>query len=67
MTNLYHIYSGKHMRAGAPRTVSIEEFISMITSSGLMNAGSFGSGEVGAIYNLSMMTYPDELTWEKHM
>ena len=32
-----------------------------------MSAGNLGSGEVGAIYNVSMMTHIDELKREKHM
>lgn len=45
--------------------MSLDEFMEMVTNSGVLD-DSFGSREIGPLFNLSMMTQKNELDFEKH-
>ncbi len=46
--------------------MTLQDFITIIQKSGLMSE-SFGSKDIGPLFNISMQTYVDELALEKHM
>ena len=52
---LYAKYSGKYAMPGNTKYMSLDEFIELITSSGVVD-DTFGSREIGPLFNLSMMT-----------
>ena len=52
---LYARYSGKYALPGAPRYMSMDEFILLIQESGVIS-DSFGEREISPIYSMSMMT-----------
>ena len=64
---LFQKYSGKYSHPGKARFVSLDEFFSMINNSGIMESKSIGLGDVGSIFNVSMMTQVKELEYERHM
>ena len=39
----------------------------MMVTAGLTSQGTLGSGEIGAIYNVSIQTQIDEINKERHM
>lgn len=63
---LYTNYSGKHSKPHEERFMCADEFIRLVTDSGI-TSDYFGAKEVGIIFNLSMMTQVDELTNDRHM
>ena len=54
-----YIYSGY-------RFVSLEEFITMVTTSGVIDE-DFGVREINGLYNLSMMSQVDEIHSDRHL
>jgi len=52
---LYTRFSGKYAMPGSPKFMSLDEFIDLVTIAGIVDE-TFGSREIGPIYNLSMMT-----------
>ncbi|CAI2387670.1 unnamed protein product [Moneuplotes crassus] len=65
--SVFEIYSGKHTKPGKPKFSSIEEFLNMVMSTGVLKNGSIGVSEMGAIFNVSMMTQIDELNYQRHL
>ena len=63
---LYSDYSGKYSAPGAPKFVSLEEFIMMITNSGVVSE-TFGAREIGIYFNSAMMTQVNEVDNNRHM
>ena len=63
---LYDMYSGKYSKPGKPKFMSMEEFISLISSTGVLKGNSIGIGDLGSIFNISMMTQVNELEYERH-
>ena len=54
---LYMLYSGKHSKPGMRKSVSIEEFIQLVQKCLFIPAFiTIGAGEIGGLYNLSIMT-----------
>ena len=45
---------------------SIDEFQTMVANSGILTGGAIGPGEVGALFNVAMMTQVKELEMERH-
>ena len=67
LLKLYNRYSGKFSMPGRPNFMSIEEFISLINDSQvLINESGVGNGELGAQFNLSMMTQINEVDRDRH-
>lgn len=64
---LYEMYSGKHTLPGKTKFTSLDEFMVMISNSGILKSGSIGAGEIGSMFNISMMTQVDELDNTRHM
>ena len=62
---LFKRYSGKMAIPGTPKYVSLDEFIEMITNSGVVDE-DFGAREIGVLYNLGMMTQKNELDLDRH-
>lgn len=52
---LYAKFSGKYSLPGQQKYVSLDEFVEMVTCSGVVD-DTFGSREIGPLFNLSMMT-----------
>ena len=46
--------------------MSLDEFVEMVTTSGVVD-DSFGSREIGPLFNLSMMTQKNELDFDRHL
>lgn len=44
----------------------LDEFVDMVTTSGVVD-DTFGSREIGPLFNLSMMTQKNELDFERHI
>jgi hypothetical protein len=63
---LFTKFSGKFSKPGKPKFVSIDEFQTMISNSGILASDSIGPGEIGALFNVSMMTQIKELESERH-
>lgn len=55
LKQLYGKYSGKYAMPGATKYMSMDEFIEMITTSGVVD-DTFGAREISPFYNLAMMT-----------
>ena len=66
MKRLFSKYSGKYTKPGKPVFVSIDEFMTMISDSGILTGGAIGPGEIGALFNVAMMTQVKELETERH-
>ena len=47
--------------------MSIDEFTAMIANSGILESKSMGSGDIGSLFNISMMTQVKELESARHM
>ena len=52
---LYSKFSGKYALPGAPKFMSLEEFIALVSMSGVVD-DKFGEREISPLYNLAMMT-----------
>jgi hypothetical protein len=52
---LYVKFTGKYAMPGQTKYMSLDEFVEVITFSGVVDE-TFGSREIGPLYNLSMMT-----------
>jgi len=52
---LYAKFSGKYAMPGQTKYVSMDEFVEMVTMSGVVD-DTFGSREIQPLFNLSMMT-----------
>lgn len=55
LNELFSKYTGRYVLPGQQKFCSLEEFIDMVTDSGVVS-DSFGAREIGILYNLSMMT-----------
>lgn len=66
LQEIYFRYYGKEALPGEPKFISMNEFIDLITRSGVID-DNFGAREIGIIYNLSMMTQVDEINKERHI
>eukprot|EP00350_Pseudokeronopsis_sp_OXSARD2_P007807 CAMPEP_0170562572 /NCGR_PEP_ID=MMETSP0211-20121228/61310_1 /TAXON_ID=311385 /ORGANISM="Pseudokeronopsis sp., Strain OXSARD2" /LENGTH=100 /DNA_ID=CAMNT_0010879631 /DNA_START=394 /DNA_END=696 /DNA_ORIENTATION=+ len=55
LKTLYTKFSGKYALPGAPRYMSLEEFVDLISCSGVVD-DKFGEREISPLYNMSMMT-----------
>lgn len=64
---LFDKYSGKHTKPGKIKFSSVEEFINMVVDTGVLKNGSIGVSDIGAIFNISMMTQVDELNFQRHL
>ena len=64
---LYEMYSGKHTLPGKTKFMSMDEFMVMISSTGILKSSTIGTSDIGSIYNVSMMTQVDELENKRHM
>ncbi|CAI2364873.1 unnamed protein product [Moneuplotes crassus] len=64
---LFKLNSGKYCKPGKSKFMSLDEFSQMITNSGILESKSLGSGEIGSLFNVSMMTQVKELEFERHM
>ena len=62
---LYNAYSGKHSKPADARFMCWDEFMKLISNSGIVS-DLFGSREVGIIFNLSMMTQVNETSSDRH-
>lgn len=62
---LYNLYSGRHSKPAEARFMCADEFIKMISDSGIVS-DRFGNREIGIIFNLSMMTQVNETSSERH-
>ena len=62
---LYNSYSGKHSKPADVRFMWWDEFMKLISDSGIVS-DLFGSREVGIIFNLSMMTQVNETSSDRH-
>lgn len=67
INTLFKLNSGKYSKPGKAKFMSLDEFYQMITNSGILESKSLGSGEVGSLFNISMMTQVKELESERHM
>ena len=47
--------------------MSLDEFTIMVTNSGILEGKSMSSGDIGVLFNISMMTQVKELDFERHM
>ena len=63
---IYQKYSGKYAMPGAPRFTSLDEFVQMVTESGVIS-DQFGEREISPVYALAMMTQKDEIDSDRHM
>jgi hypothetical protein len=52
---LYEKFSGKYSLPGAKEFMSLDEFVNLVTDSGVVD-DNFGSREIGTLFNLAMMT-----------
>lgn len=52
---LFKKYTGRFVLPGQQKFCRLEEFIEMVTDSGVVS-DTFGAREIGIIYNLGMMT-----------
>ena len=66
LKRLFSKYSGKYTKPGKPVFMSIDEFQQMISDSGILTGGAIGPGEIGARFNVAMMTQVKELETERH-
>ena len=64
---LFENFSGKHTKPGKIKFSSMDEFINMITNTGVLMSGSIGVGDLGSIFNISMMSQVDELNFQRHI
>jgi hypothetical protein len=55
MRKLYDKYSGKYALPGAPKNMCLEEFVDLISTSGVVD-DKFGEREISPLFNISMMT-----------
>ena len=62
---LYVRFSGKYALPGQPKYMSLDEFIEMVSQSGVVS-DTFGTREISPLFNLSMMTQKNELDSERH-
>jgi len=46
---------------------SMDEFIVMISDTGVLKNDTIGIGDLGSLFNISMMTQVDELNFQRHM
>lgn len=68
LKRLFEKYSGKYVKPSKPRFVSIDEFICMISESGVLRYEvGHGNSEIGSQFNLAMMTHVDEISKDKHL
>lgn len=65
LKEIYTKHSGREAIPGEPKFMSMNEFIDLVTKSGVID-DNFGAREIGVIFNVSMMTYIDEINKEKH-
>ncbi len=63
---LYDKNSGWYAAPGAPWFMAPDEFFDLVNEIGVVS-DTFGSWEIGTLYNLSMMTQIDELTSNRHV
>lgn len=63
---LFENHSGKHTKPGKIKFSSIDEFINMVVETGILKRGSIGVSDLGAIFNVSMMTQVDEINFQRH-
>jgi len=64
---LFDKFSGKYSKPGKNPFMSLDEFSTLITNSSILEGKSIGSGEVGSLFNVAMMTQVKELDNERHM
>lgn len=55
LKDIYARFSGRESNPGEPKFMCMNEFIDLITKSGVID-DNFGAREIGVIFNLSMMT-----------
>jgi hypothetical protein len=55
LKDLYSKFSGKYALPGAPKYMSLEEFVDLISTSGVVD-DKFGEREISPLFNMSMMT-----------
>ena len=68
LQKIYNKFSGKYSMPGKPKFMSIDEFINLIVSSGVLcNETSVGNSELGAQFNLSMTTQVNEIERDRHI
>ncbi|CDW87404.1 UNKNOWN [Stylonychia lemnae] len=65
LQDIYYKYYGKDSLPGELKFMSMNEFIDLVTRSGVID-DNFGAREIGIIFNLSMMTQVDEINKERH-
>lgn len=63
---LFKIYSGQYTMPSKPKFVSLEEFMDMISTSGVLSL-NIANKDIGKYFNLSLQTEVDELQNEEHM
>lgn len=66
LEELYKIYSGKYTMPSKPKFVSLEEFVDMVSTSGVLSLNIVNK-DIGKYFNLSIETQPDELDCDRHM
>jgi hypothetical protein len=55
LVKLYEKFSGKYALPGAKEYMSLDEFETLITDSGVID-DNFGSREISTLFNMAMMT-----------
>jgi len=65
LKEIYAKHSGRESVPGEPKFMSMNEFIDLVTQSGVID-DNFGAREIGVLFNLSMMTQIDEINRELH-
>ena len=53
--HIYVLFSGRHAKPGAKKSMELDEFEDFVECAGLMN-DSFVAREISVIFNLSMLT-----------
>ena len=66
LREVYKKFTGKFGLPGAPKYMSVVEFEDMIVECNCLNE-RFGSKQLAAQYNLSMMTQVEEIDSERHL
>ena len=54
--NLYSVYSVMKVKPGEKKYMCYQEFVDMVNQSGILLVGKAGASDIGAIFNVSMMT-----------
>ena len=65
LKDIFKRYSGKETLPGEQKFMSMNEFIDLVTSSGVVD-DNFGAREIGTMYNMAMMTQVDEINKDRH-